>query len=54
MHGPRSLSSWLETDPYLAGWMSLTPRQRLRRSWSMRQRVKDLEALHDAKTFPKL
>ncbi len=41
-------------DPYRQDWMALTPAQRLRRSWRLRKRIHNLEAAHDAKTFPKL
>jgi hypothetical protein len=40
-------------DPYLEMWRSLTPRERLRRSWRLRRRLKNLQAVHDAK-LPKL
>lgn len=35
-------------------WMALSPAQRLRRSWRMRSRLRDLEAVHDEKSLPKL
>ncbi len=41
-------------DPYRAEWLSLSPAERLRRSWRLRSRIKDLGAVHDAKTFPEL
>jgi hypothetical protein len=41
-------------DPYLAMWRALTPRQRLRRAWRLRRRIKNLQAIHDAKSLPKL
>ena len=41
-------------DPYLAEWVSLSPAERLRRSWRLRRRIPDLAAVHDAKTFPEL
>ena len=44
----------LEFDPFWRAWLSLTPAQRLRRSWAMRRRIKDLEAAHDEKSLPKL
>ena len=34
-------------------WVHLTPRERLRRSWAMRKRLRDPRAVHDAKLFPK-
>jgi hypothetical protein len=41
-------------SPYKkAVWMALTPRERLRRSWKMRAQLKDLQAVHDRKLFPK-
>jgi hypothetical protein len=41
-------------DPYLQMWRSLTPRERLRRAWRLRKRLKNLQAVHDAKSLPKL
>jgi hypothetical protein len=35
-------------------WRSLTPRARLRRAWRLRKRIKNIEAVHDAKSLPKL
>lgn len=43
-----------ELNPYREVWLSLTPAQRLRRSWRLRKRLKNLPAIHDAKTFPDL
>lgn len=41
-------------SPYKAEvWRRLTPRERLRRSWQMRSRLPDLQAVHDRKLFPK-
>jgi hypothetical protein len=41
-------------SPYKAEvWRRLTPRERLRRSWQMRSRLLDLQAVHDRKLFPK-
>ena len=34
-------------------WLKFTPRERLRRSWELRRRIKDLKAVHDKKIFPK-
>lgn len=41
-------------DPYVEMWRSLTPRERLRRAWRLRRRLKNLQAVHDAKSLPKL
>src|SRR5204862_1431697 len=41
-------------EPYVQMWRALTPDQRLRRSWRLRTRIKNLKRVHDAKTFPKL
>jgi hypothetical protein len=41
-------------DPYREKWMNLIPAARLRRPWRMRSRVKNLQAIHDAKSLPKL
>ena len=41
-------------SPYQADvWRRLSPRERLRRSWQMRSRLPDLQAVHDRKLFPK-
>ena len=34
-------------------WMELTPKERLRRSWAMRKRIRDLRTVHDRKLFPR-
>ncbi|MEW6741258.1 MAG: hypothetical protein AB1486_00745 [Planctomycetota bacterium] len=44
----------LWTDPYLEAWLKLTPAQRLARSWRLRRRLRDLQAIHDAKSLPQL
>ena len=41
-------------DPYRELWVSLTPAQRLRRSWRLRLRLRALKMSHDAKTFQQL
>lgn len=33
-------------------WLELTPAERLRQSWALRQRLPDLKAVHDCKLFP--
>ncbi len=43
-----------ELDLFLEWWQSLTPDERLRRSWRLRARLKDPEAAHDAKSLPEL
>jgi hypothetical protein len=49
---PQSLRDAL--SPYKAGvWRRLTPRERLRRSWQMRTRLPNPQAVHDRKLFPK-
>jgi hypothetical protein len=49
---PLSLSE--AVSPYAAEvWRQLTPRERLRRSWNLRSRLPDLQAVHDRKLFPK-
>ena len=41
-------------SPFKAeAWRQLTPRERLRRSWRLRARLRDPEAVHDRKLFPK-
>lgn len=34
-------------------WLHLTPAQRLERSWRLRARLPDPQAIHDRKLFPK-
>jgi len=34
-------------------WIHLTPAERLRRSWALRKRLRDPQAVHDAKLFPR-
>ena len=41
-------------DPYREMWVSLTPAERLRRSWKLRRRLQNLKMSHDAKTFQQL
>lgn len=41
-------------SPFKAGeWRRLTPRERLRRSWRLRSRIKNPAAWHDGIIFPK-
>jgi hypothetical protein len=41
-------------SPYkVRAWQELTPAERLRRSWAMRSRLTDPQAVHDRKLFPK-
>jgi hypothetical protein len=42
-----------ELDLFEEQWLSLTPSERLTRSWRLRARLKDPFAVHDAKLFPK-
>ena len=42
----------MSIDPYREMWLSLSPSERLERSWRLRTRLKDIRAIHDAKTFP--
>jgi hypothetical protein len=53
---PRPLKFDLDMpdEPYLAAWRALTPGQRLLRSWRLRRRLKNIQAIHDEKTFPEL
>jgi hypothetical protein len=41
-------------DTYRTEWLGLTPAERLRRSWRLRSRLRDLESVHDAKSLPEL
>jgi hypothetical protein len=41
-------------DPYRVEWLALSPAERLRRSWRLRRRLRDPEAVHRAKTVPEL
>jgi hypothetical protein len=48
----RDREPWLQEDQiYREMWESLEPRERLRRAWRMRGRLKNAKAIHDAKTF---
>jgi hypothetical protein len=42
-----------ELDLFFEDWLALTPRERLARSWALRARLRDPQAVHDAKLFPK-
>ena len=42
-----------ELDVFQEDWLALTPRERLARSWALRARLRDPQAVHDAKLFPK-
>ena len=44
----------IEIGTYMACWLALSPAERLRRSWRLRRRIKDMGAVHDAKTVPEL
>ncbi len=37
----------IETDPFRADWLRLTPGQRIVRSWRMRRMIRDPQAAHD-------
>ena len=51
---PSTLSLGEAVSPYHAQvWHQLTPGERLRRSWALRSRLPDLQAVHDRKLFPK-
>jgi hypothetical protein len=39
------------SSAYLAAWIALTPAERLRRAWALRDRLRNPQAVHDAKTF---
>jgi|GEM_PF-1438453 len=40
-------------SPYkMVEWLSLTPAERLQRSWALRERLVDPQAVHDRKLFP--
>jgi hypothetical protein len=42
-----------ELDLFREDWLALTPGERLVRSWALRSRLRDPQAVHDAKLFPK-
>ena len=42
-----------ELDVFREDWLALTPAERLARSWALRARLRDPQAVHDAKLFPK-
>jgi hypothetical protein len=41
-------------DPYRTAWLALSPWERMLRSWKLRERLVDPQAVHDAKTLPEL
>lgn len=41
-------------DVYREMWTALSPAERLRRSWRLRLRLKDIETVHDEKSLPEL
>ncbi|MBC8243192.1 MAG: hypothetical protein H8E20_02260 [Verrucomicrobia bacterium] len=48
--GSEAALSAVALSPFKAdAWQRLTPRERLRRSWAMRARLKDPQAAHDRK-----
>jgi hypothetical protein len=42
-----------ELDLFQEDWLALTPAERLSRSWALRARLRDPQAVHDAKLWPK-
>lgn len=55
--GRAAQSEFIETSvalsPYkMVEWLSLTPAERLQRSWALRERLVDPQAVHDRKLFP--
>jgi len=42
-----------ELDLFHDDWLALTPKERLARAWALRARLRDPQAVHDAKLFPK-
>lgn len=42
-----------ELDLFEEDWLALTPADRLARSWALRARLRDPQAVHDEKLFPK-
>ena len=42
-----------ELNLFEEDWLALTPGERLKRSWALRARLRDPQAVHDAKLFPK-
>jgi hypothetical protein len=51
---PDELAGVVFPNPYRDLWESLTPLERSRRAWRLRGRLKNLQAIHDAKTIPEL
>lgn len=47
--GPHAMLSPFKED----AWRRLTPAERLERSWRLRARLPDPQAVHDRKLFPK-
>jgi len=52
-HDGEPILSREELDLFHEDWLALTPRERLARSWALRARLRDPQAVHDAKLFPK-
>jgi hypothetical protein len=56
-HSPPTFPAFTDTEgisPYVREvWETLSPGERLARSWAMRKRIPDLKAWHDAKLFPR-
>ncbi len=50
---PRILQG-METEPVRQDWLLLTPGQRFIRAWRMLRSSKNIEALHDERTYPRL
>lgn len=50
---PRRTPPHGELETFWAFWMSLTPAERMRRCFAMLRNLKDPDAVHDAKLFPK-
>lgn len=50
---PKAILPRQELDLFDEDWLALTPAERLARSWALRARLRDPQAVHDAKLFPK-
>lgn len=44
----------MAVDVYREMWTALSPGERLRRSWRLRARLRNIETVHDEKSLPKL
>lgn len=44
----------LTLNPWYEAWLALTPSQRFERAWRRRKQLRDIDRIHDEKTYPDL